>query len=649
MKTFLFNILTTVLLIVPAVLLAQEANTVVIERRISIKEFRNKMKAGWIGQMAGVGWGAPTEFRYLAKTIPEDEVPEWKPGMVNVYGQDDLYVEMTFLRSMEMHGIDVSINQAGLDFANSAYNLWVANKSGRDNLRNGIAPPNSGHPAYNENADAIDYQIEADFSGLIAPGLPNTVIALGEKFGRLMNYGDGKYGGQFVGAMYAEAFFENDPGRIVEAGFKAIPEGSQYAEMVRDVINWHAENPDDWEASWELINKKYHENPDYRQFTTPGVGKAFNVDAKLNGAFIVMGLLYGRGDIDKTIIISMRCGQDSDCNPSNAAGVLFTTMGFEKLPDKFVSGLDRDTKFSFTEYTFPGLIDVCEKLAREVVEHAGGRVEMNADGENVFVIPVSDPIPGALEQSWDPGPLSTNTFSEEELSQIDGHWIYNFSLLILLILAFILFKENLNLRALSILIPLGVVILVLELFKLSLDSKLLDSLNVIVIFESLAVGIAIILLLGQRVSSINVYISIVIAFVVFTLSGIAGVIGFYDGRYVAATESTLNFYAVQAGVWLLAMVLTALFCRKKYSRVRFNLFALLSFFLSQLIGMYIITLQFAAANAAKSSMAGNLQWILIGAAALTIVHYLITVPYLILAYRSKEYEKRLFNWLGKSK
>ena len=71
-------------------------------------------------------------------------------------------------------------------FANSGYRLWHANRAGRDNLRKGIAPPDSGHPRFNAHADDIDYQIEADFSGLIAPGLPNTVIDLGEKFGRLM-------------------------------------------------------------------------------------------------------------------------------------------------------------------------------------------------------------------------------------------------------------------------------------------------------------------------------------------------------------------------------------------------------------------------------------------------------------------------------
>ena len=160
-------------------------------RKLSLREYRDKMIAGWIGQMAGVGWGGPTEFRWRGKIIPADKMPKWKPEMINQFHQDDIYVEMTFLRTLEKYGLDVSIRRAGIDFANSRYPLWHANRAGRTNLRNGIAPPDSGHPRFNKHADDIDYQIEADFSGLVSPGLPNTVIALGEKFGRLMNYGDG--------------------------------------------------------------------------------------------------------------------------------------------------------------------------------------------------------------------------------------------------------------------------------------------------------------------------------------------------------------------------------------------------------------------------------------------------------------------------
>jgi len=136
--------------------------------------------------------------------------------MINQQEQDDLYVEMTFLKTLEDYGFDVSIRQAGIDFANSQYQLAHANEHGRNNLRLGIAPPYSGHPKYNGHADDIDYQIEADFSGLISPGMPNLVIELAEKFGRLMNYGDGVYGGQFVGAMYANAFFETDIEKLLK-------------------------------------------------------------------------------------------------------------------------------------------------------------------------------------------------------------------------------------------------------------------------------------------------------------------------------------------------------------------------------------------------------------------------------------------------
>ena len=396
-------------------------------RRLPVAEYEAKMQAGWIGQMVGVGWGAPTEFDWTAEIIPEDKVPEWKPKMVNQFGQDDLYVEMTFLRTLELHGIDASIRQAGIDFANSGYELWHANRYGRENLRLGIAPPDSGHPKFTDHADDIDYQIEADYAGLISPGMPNSGIQLGEVFGRLMNYGDGLYGGQFVAGMYAEAFFEKDMEKVVRAGLACVPEGSQFHECITDVLKWHKENPDDWKATWQLIEDKYQKNMDYRRGSCNEVSEKsnqeesmkFNIDAKINGAYIVMGMLYGNGDLDQTNIISMRCGQDSDCNPSNAAGVLFTSLGLSALPERFVSALDEEGKFSHTPYSYPKLVEVCTQLTRQIVIKQGGRIEKDKDGQEVFVIPVQKPKPSALEQCWEPGPIANSRFTEEEMGQIE--------------------------------------------------------------------------------------------------------------------------------------------------------------------------------------------------------------------------------------
>ncbi|OHB81917.1 MAG: hypothetical protein A2W31_05450 [Planctomycetes bacterium RBG_16_64_10] len=387
-------------------------------RRIALDEYIDKMKGGWIGQMVGVGWGGPTEFKFQGVMMPASAMPAWQPALVNQFDQDDLYVEMTFLRTLEQHGLNVPICQAGIDFANSGYRLWHANQAGRENLRRGIAPPDSGHPQLNPHADDIDYQIEADYSGLIAPGLPNTVIRLGETFGRLMNYGDGLYGGQFVGGMLAEAFFTRDLEQIVEAGLRCIPAESQYAECIRDVLQWWKQAPEDWPSTWQRINDKYHADAQYRRFSCSKPDVPFNIDAKINGAYVVMGLLYGARDPDKTILIATCCGQDSDCNPSSAAGVLFATIGFSNLPARFTSGLHPTVKFSHTPYDFATLIEVCKKLACQAVVQAGGRIERDAEEREILMIPVAPAVPTRLEQCWDPGPITGSRFGPAEQGQI---------------------------------------------------------------------------------------------------------------------------------------------------------------------------------------------------------------------------------------
>lgn len=131
-----------------------------------------------------------------------------------------------------------------------------------------------------------------------------------------------------------------------------------------------------------------------------------------------MGLLYGKGDFAQTIIISTRCGQDSDCNPSNAAGILGTVLGRSRLPAEYTSALDPSRRFSHTPYTFGELLEVCEKLARQAVLRAGGKIEKLPDGEEVWLIPVQEPKPSKLEKSWEPGPIANSRFTPEEMAQI---------------------------------------------------------------------------------------------------------------------------------------------------------------------------------------------------------------------------------------
>ncbi len=365
-------------------------------RELSKAAYLDRMQGAWVGQMVGVAYGAPTEFK-VCGAINEGDLPHWKPDRIaNAIHQDDLYVEMTWLMCLEDHGLDVTFEQAGEAFAGTEYKLWHANRAGRDNVRKGIMPPASGHPSNNAHANDIDYQIEADAIGIICPGLPQEANRLGNIFGHIMNYGDGVYGGLYMQGMYCAAYFEGrDAVKVVEAGLGCIPAESLYARCIRDVLAGYRQNPKDWRATWKLIETKYQDDRDCEP------GKPFNIDAHLNGAYVTMGLVYGGDDFWKVCEIATRCGQDSDCNPSSAAGVWGCMRGLSNIPKEACAGLDAiaDTKFSYTRYNYHELVAVCRKLSEKIIERAGGKVEADR-----YLIPAQPPKPAPLEQWENPAP-----------------------------------------------------------------------------------------------------------------------------------------------------------------------------------------------------------------------------------------------------
>jgi len=363
-------------------------------RAIELPVLEDTVRGGMAGQMVGVGYGGPTEFRACAEIYEKDI--KWEPGMIgDALAQDDLYVEMTFTEVMDEHGLDAPIELYGEAFKDTQYALYHANASARRWLNHGIKPPMTGHPKYSLHAIDIDFQIEADFIGLMTPGMPQTAIELCDRIGRVMNYGDGVYGGMFVSGMYAEAFFETDVRKVVQLGAACMPKASKYRAIIEDVLAFHTAVPDDWRACWRFIYEKY----EYQDPCPEGSLKPFNIDASINGAYIAIGLLYGEGDFAKTMEISTRCGQDSDCNPANAVGILGAMYGLRALDERWVGELDSvaDKKFVNTNYSFNSFIDSTMRRIQEAVKRAGGEIR---DGR--AVIPRQHPEPPPFDE-WSPG------------------------------------------------------------------------------------------------------------------------------------------------------------------------------------------------------------------------------------------------------
>jgi len=206
----------------------------------------------------------------------------------------------------------------------------------------------------------------------MAPGMINTAVEVCDKVGHIMNYGDGYYGGVFIAAMYSQAFISSDIDWVVREALRVIPEESQFAQTMWDVVRWHAQNPEDWKDTWFKVHRKWSSEIG----SAVGVFDPFNIDAKINAAWVLMGLLYGEGDFSRTLEIATRCGDDADCNPASAGGILGAIKGYDAIPEFWKQGLSdvEPIDFKFTDISLNDVYDMSFKHALMVIENEGGRI-----------------------------------------------------------------------------------------------------------------------------------------------------------------------------------------------------------------------------------------------------------------------------------
>ncbi len=367
---------------------------------LSKQVLQDKIKGGWAGQTIGVVYGAPVEFKYNGSLIDEHHIIPWNDHYVKYWWDkkpglfDDIYTDLNFVNAFEKYGLDASADSIAYHWSNTAYHLAHANQASRYNILNGIMPPASGYWKNNPHADDIDFQIEADFIGLMAPGMVNKATEIADRVGHVMNSGDGWYGGVFVSALYSLAFISDDPEYITTQALNTIPANTKFHGCISTVLAAYKKYPDDWKQAWFEVQKKWNQDVGCPK----GVFLGFNIDAKINSAYVAIGLLYGRGDFTQSVDIAARCGQDADCNPATVGGVLGVMVGYENIPDFWLKPLQEIEKSNFenTDVSLEKAYGWSMKHALGVIAKAGG----NIDGDSV-TIPITVPIPVKFEQNFE--------------------------------------------------------------------------------------------------------------------------------------------------------------------------------------------------------------------------------------------------------
>ncbi|HSV86081.1 MAG TPA: ADP-ribosylglycohydrolase family protein [Levilinea sp.] len=284
--------------------------------------------AGVLGKIIGVYLGRPFEgWSYERITQELGEINGYvheKLGLPLVVTDDDISGTFTFLRALPDHGnsLDLTPFQVGQTWLNYLIEektiLWWGGMGNSTEhtaylrLKHGIPAPQSGSIALNGPivAEQIGSQIFIDGWAMVAPGNPALAVDLARRAASVSHDREAIYGAQVLAAMEAQAYVESDINRLLDTAVSFIPSDSIIYRLIADLRRWHKIDGD-WRRTRQRIVEQYGYN-DY-------IGNCHMVP---NHALIILGLLYGEGDFQKSLMICNTSGWDTDCNSGNLGCLL---------------------------------------------------------------------------------------------------------------------------------------------------------------------------------------------------------------------------------------------------------------------------------------------------------------------------------------
>lgn len=305
-------------------------------------DYIERVYAGVLGKIIAVYLGRPIEgwsYEMIAKRFGEiNYYVNASLGEPLIVTDDDLSGTFTFVRAMPDYGnsLDLTPVQIGQTWLNYIVEgktiLWwggigdVTEHTAYIRLKNGIQPPRSGSIELNGPvmAEQIGSQIFIDGWGMIAPGDPALAAELARRAACVSHDGEAIHGAQVVAALEAQAFVESDINSLIDTATSLIPRDSITCRMIDKIRNWHARQPD-WRQTLGQIDSEYSRE------CYPG-----NCHIVPNHARIILALLYGDDDFQKSLMIVNTAGFDTDCNSGNVGcimGIKNGLSGIDAGPD----------------------------------------------------------------------------------------------------------------------------------------------------------------------------------------------------------------------------------------------------------------------------------------------------------------------------
>jgi ADP-ribosylglycohydrolase len=314
----------------------------------------DRLHGAWLGRCAGCVLGKPVENwprdeirRYLERFdaypltdyVPADgpapagfpPLHESWPSSVRgaIHGMprdDDLDYTILGLHILETYGPDFSaVDVAGEWLARMPFlAVYTAERAAYRNLVLGLAPPATA-THINPYREWIGAQIRVDAYGYAAAGAPERAAAMAFADASLSHTANGVYGAMWAAALIAASFAEPTMDAALSSALAVVPPRSRLAEALRGVTELHAGGLA-WEAARDALEERHGE-----------LGPVHTIN---NAAVVAAALLWGQGDLARTIGLAVQGGWDTDCNGATAGSAFGAMHGAAALPAHWTAPLE---------------------------------------------------------------------------------------------------------------------------------------------------------------------------------------------------------------------------------------------------------------------------------------------------------------------
>lgn len=311
--------------------------------KISLDQYKNKVRGCWIGKNVGGTLGAPFECKrgVLDVTYYTHDLTQ------GVLPNDDLDLQLVWLNAAEKHGKMINSRILGEYWLSYIVPNWAEYGAGKNNMRMGIVPPLSGY-VNNKFRDSNGAFIRSEIWACLAPGHPDIAVKYAFEDAVVDHSHEGVYAEVFFAAIQSAAFVESDTYKLIDIGLSYLPDDCGSAKAVRTVIECYRSGMSWQEARIRVLTELPGSfgiigmTPELLTDEVP-VGE-MGWDAPSNVGITIIGWLYGEGDFGKSICIANNCGEDTDCTAATLGAIMGIIGEPERVPSEWLEPIGDEIK-----------------------------------------------------------------------------------------------------------------------------------------------------------------------------------------------------------------------------------------------------------------------------------------------------------------